>query len=195
MRRCVQRYALSRVNTLRLRSFSEFVDRLNSWTVKYRDNINRCIQHVEMNEKFSLDISQLMPLPNWHRFLGEYRRKLVKSPKSLLSDPDILKLQQYLDKISDSRLDGTVHAPDRHRIPETLEESCRFIFENAKETVKRDFESLILANDELRNVSDIRLPHEWYPRARIMKRRIIYHGGPTNSGKVLFCSLDVVSNR
>ena len=31
--------------------------------------------------------------------------------------------------------------------------------------------------------SDLRIPHEWYPYARLMKRKIIYHGGPTNSGK------------
>ena len=27
------------------------------------------------------------------------------------------------------------------------------------------------------------MPHEWYPQARKMKRKIIYHHGPTNSGK------------
>ncbi len=27
------------------------------------------------------------------------------------------------------------------------------------------------------------MPHEWFPQARKMKRKIIYHHGPTNSGK------------
>ena len=27
------------------------------------------------------------------------------------------------------------------------------------------------------------MPHEWYPEARQMNRKIIYHHGPTNSGK------------
>ena len=31
--------------------------------------------------------------------------------------------------------------------------------------------------------ADLRLPHSWYPMARSMRRRLIYHGGPTNSGK------------
>ena len=31
--------------------------------------------------------------------------------------------------------------------------------------------------------ADLRLPHSWYPLARSMKRRMIYHAGPTNSGK------------
>jgi len=35
----------------------------------------------------------------------------------------------------------------------------------------------------LRELTDLRLPHEWFPRAAAMKRKIIYHAGPTNSGK------------
>lgn len=31
--------------------------------------------------------------------------------------------------------------------------------------------------------TDLTKPHEWYPRARLDRRKIIYHGGPTNSGK------------
>lgn len=30
---------------------------------------------------------------------------------------------------------------------------------------------------------DLRKPHLWYPMARALKRRLIYHMGPTNSGK------------
>jgi len=31
--------------------------------------------------------------------------------------------------------------------------------------------------------TDLTKPHEWYPRARLDKRKIVYHAGPTNSGK------------
>eukprot|EP00978_Attheya_sp_CCMP212_P015637 scaffold40295_cov46-Attheya_sp.AAC.5 len=31
--------------------------------------------------------------------------------------------------------------------------------------------------------TDLTKPHEWYPYARMDRRKIIYHGGPTNSGK------------
>ena len=31
--------------------------------------------------------------------------------------------------------------------------------------------------------TDLTKPHDWYPRARLDRRKIIYHGGPTNSGK------------
>lgn len=36
---------------------------------------------------------------------------------------------------------------------------------------------------ELRKISDLGLPHTWYPQAREKQRKIIFHAGPTNSGK------------
>lgn len=37
--------------------------------------------------------------------------------------------------------------------------------------------------DELKKISDLRLPPNWYPEARAIQRKIIFHCGPTNSGK------------
>lgn len=37
--------------------------------------------------------------------------------------------------------------------------------------------------EELRRISDLGKPHSWYPAARGMERKIIFHAGPTNSGK------------
>ncbi len=37
------------------------------------------------------------------------------------------------------------------------------------------------------------MPHQWYPMARKMKRKIIYHHGPTNSGKT-FSALEDLEN-
>lgn len=37
--------------------------------------------------------------------------------------------------------------------------------------------------EELRQISNLTLPHNWYPEARAKKRKIIFHAGPTNSGK------------
>ncbi|KAI8065235.1 P-loop containing nucleoside triphosphate hydrolase protein [Gongronella butleri] len=36
---------------------------------------------------------------------------------------------------------------------------------------------------DLRKLSDLRFPSEWFPEARQMQRKIILHVGPTNSGK------------
>uniref|UniRef100_A0A1B6MUP0 ATP-dependent RNA helicase SUV3 homolog, mitochondrial n=1 Tax=Graphocephala atropunctata TaxID=36148 RepID=A0A1B6MUP0_9HEMI len=37
--------------------------------------------------------------------------------------------------------------------------------------------------DDLKKISDLRSPANWYPNARSLNRRIIFHAGPTNSGK------------
>ncbi|XP_052225429.1 ATP-dependent RNA helicase SUPV3L1, mitochondrial-like isoform X3 [Dreissena polymorpha] len=37
--------------------------------------------------------------------------------------------------------------------------------------------------DELRQISNLSDPTTWYPLARSMKRKIVFHAGPTNSGK------------
>ncbi|KAG0234497.1 hypothetical protein BGW42_006578 [Actinomortierella wolfii] len=36
---------------------------------------------------------------------------------------------------------------------------------------------------KLRDIADMRYPNEWNPAARLMKRKVIMHVGPTNSGK------------
>lgn len=35
----------------------------------------------------------------------------------------------------------------------------------------------------MRDVTDISEPETWFPEARLIDRRIVYHMGPTNSGK------------
>ena len=45
------------------------------------------------------------------------------------------------------------------------------------------FAPAMAAFRRMSEMSDLRLPHELYPQARLMKRKIIDHGGPTNSGK------------
>lgn len=37
--------------------------------------------------------------------------------------------------------------------------------------------------DDLRKISDLRTPANWYPEARKKARKVVFHAGPTNSGK------------
>ena len=47
----------------------------------------------------------------------------------------------------------------------------------------------LLAREAVRSM-DLRKPYLWYPVARSLKRKFIYHAGPTNSGKT-FTALEV----
>jgi ATP-dependent RNA helicase SUPV3L1/SUV3 len=44
-----------------------------------------------------------------------------------------------------------------------------------------------LKMDIINNSLDLKNPHNWFPEARQIKREIIYHMGPTNSGKTDEC--------
>ncbi|KAH7434613.1 hypothetical protein KP509_06G026000 [Ceratopteris richardii] len=46
-----------------------------------------------------------------------------------------------------------------------------------------EFSDEIARYKVLAETADLTKPHTWFPLARAMKRRIIYHSGPTNSGK------------
>ncbi|KAI6214629.1 RNA helicase [Aphelenchoides besseyi] len=37
--------------------------------------------------------------------------------------------------------------------------------------------------DELKDIASLQQPHSWYPDARSIHRKVIFHAGPTNSGK------------
>lgn len=47
----------------------------------------------------------------------------------------------------------------------------------------KNFNDELQTSQNLREVTDISMPDEWYPEARSIKRKVIYHMGPTNSGK------------
>uniref|UniRef100_A0A4X2L514 ATP-dependent RNA helicase SUPV3L1, mitochondrial n=1 Tax=Vombatus ursinus TaxID=29139 RepID=A0A4X2L514_VOMUR len=42
---------------------------------------------------------------------------------------------------------------------------------------------MLACKDDLRKISDLRLPPNWYPEARSFRRKVVFHAGPTNSGK------------
>ena len=49
--------------------------------------------------------------------------------------------------------------------------------------LNQNYNEELETSENLHDVTDISMPEAWYPEARQMKRNIIYHMGPTNSGK------------
>eukprot|EP00871_Galdieria_phlegrea_P003405 jgi/Galph1/4065/GphlegSOOS_G2769.1 len=66
--------------------------------------------------------------------------------------------------------------------PKAIEE----IFPNFIEYTKKCFPEEIQVRNRLREHADLTLPHLLFPGARNKKRKIVYHYGPTNSGKTHF---------
>ncbi|XP_010258377.1 PREDICTED: DExH-box ATP-dependent RNA helicase DExH18, mitochondrial isoform X1 [Nelumbo nucifera] len=63
------------------------------------------------------------------------------------------------------------------------EESERFLFPIFVEFCLEEFPDEIKRFRDIVESADLTKPHTWFPFARAMKRKIIYHCGPTNSGK------------
>ncbi|KAL8481181.1 hypothetical protein ACS0TY_027635 [Phlomoides rotata] len=62
-------------------------------------------------------------------------------------------------------------------------EADRFLFPIFVEFCMEKFPDEIKRFREMVDSADMTKPHTWFPFARAMKRKIIYHCGPTNSGK------------
>ncbi|XP_010937118.1 ATP-dependent RNA helicase SUV3L, mitochondrial [Elaeis guineensis] len=62
-------------------------------------------------------------------------------------------------------------------------EADRFLFPIFVEFCLAEFPDEMRQFRTLMDSADLTKPHTWFPFARAMKRRIVYHCGPTNSGK------------
>ncbi|CAK7328016.1 unnamed protein product [Dovyalis caffra] len=63
------------------------------------------------------------------------------------------------------------------------EKAVRFLFPIFVEYCIEEFPEEIKRFRSMIRSADLTKPHTWFPFARAMKRKIIYHCGPTNSGK------------
>lgn len=63
------------------------------------------------------------------------------------------------------------------------DEADKFLFPIFVEFCMDEFPDEIKRFREMLHFADLTKPHTWFPFARAMKRKIIYHCGPTNSGK------------
>ncbi|KAF9591037.1 hypothetical protein IFM89_001247 [Coptis chinensis] len=63
------------------------------------------------------------------------------------------------------------------------EESERILFPIFAEFCLEKFPNEIKLFRDIVHSADLTKPHTWFPFARAMKRKIVYHCGPTNSGK------------
>ncbi|CAO3659007.1 unnamed protein product [Umbelopsis ramanniana] len=82
---------------------------------------------------------------------------------------------QGCDKDSINSVHGLVE--DRRNLDSYL--YTQFL-EYAEPHLPKDIASKLTS---LKKITDLRFPHEWYPEARRMQRKIHLHVGPTNSGK------------
>lgn len=113
----------------------------------------------------------------WKKIIMFFRRVLQKEPKSVFkTEPAFSAFIKTLDECM-------MNENDRKQIKHLKE----MVFSAILSITHDNFSEDMKLYKSVLSASDLRVPHDWYPAARLRKRRIIYHGGPTNSGiAVLF---------
>eukprot|EP01041_Mallomonas_annulata_P007206 gene7206-14696_t len=149
-------------------------DVLKNWPGNYRIPINGILHEIAEDKDFELLAkSSHIDSQTWKSFLSSYRRMLVKNPLDAFQNNKNAFLS-FIEKLpitndADMPIDNT--------------EFKKFLFSTILKQAEESLGEQRNAYKQLCNKSDLRVPHEWYAYARLMKRKIIYHGGPTNSGK------------
>lgn len=129
----------------------------------------------------------------YHAF--NFRRQLAKAPENVFQGSELINFLTLVENIFGTEKEDTCtnlesstlnSADQRTRLEEVeqeLEKQFRaLLLSSMMQRADTELREEIASSRTLLRCSDLRLPHEWYAPARLMKRKIIYHGGPTNSG-------------
>ena len=115
----------------------------------------------------------------WRTYAFDLRRKIVKAPENVFEGQKLVEffvLVEDVLKHDDSR-------DDEDALDKKIFKFRTFLVDAMLLIAEKELRDEITSTLALLSCSDLRLPHEWYAPARLMKRKIIFHGGPTNSGE------------
>lgn len=147
----------------------KFPKLLRAFTNKSRPNLTTFEKRSGVSlEKLVKSFSQVQ---------GFAKLRIQRKILPFLTDPQ--RLQAFLDKLDSETpslkdLTGLDQSALEERIGEMY---LHFLEETHPEQLEISF--------ALCDLTDMRKPHLWFPKARSMHRKIIYHYGPTNSGKTM----------
>ena len=130
---------------------------------------------------FGLFIVVLLVL--WPRLWAHVRRSLVTEPTNVFKTEESFTQFYSSTKRLKDLLDGTLMDKTGNQLVAEAETNIdAIIFDEAMKFASTFYIDDVNMFKAVLIASDLRLPHYWYPEARLRKRKIIFHGGPTNSG-------------
>lgn len=174
---------------------------LSSWPGSYRVILNDLLRDIIVDKPTeNLAKSMDIDTETWISYVATYRRQLMKKPLDVFESVNqLMEIVQIIDNvvIIPSNSTQLVEIVDENETvnnnmkndlevsydPEMYNECKNLLVTAILKSAQHKLVDERAAYRELCLKSDLRVPHEWYSLARIMKRKIIYHGGPTNSGK------------
>lgn len=178
-------------------------------TTRFRYVVNQLARELSEEEYRSNEARiSLIDTTTWSRYVNKVRRDLIKrdaikmyggeriaqrdiEPDALTSD--VIQNEKKLEALSNEiegmiKIDSELSSESLQKITDEerksqIEAYKERVFDLVVNQAVVDLADIFQAHKILSATSDLRIPHEWYPYARMLKRKIIYHGGPTNSGK------------
>lgn len=142
--------------------------------VERREAVNSIFAHLVREPSVRTRIKEMhIDSRNWNAFANTFRRSIIKAPEALLTNVEELKTVETAIRrvLADPKT-------------ETVKDCAEIVFSSMLKQAEQDLKLIIMANATLSQAEYMTSPKQWFPLARMMKRKIIYHGGPTNSGKV-----------
>lgn len=141
-----------------------------TWPADLAKNVHKRMKSFPRNyEAKALAVEAGLNAAEWPVAATAFRKTFMKSPERFFADQrELLHFARDLDAHAQKRGASFLFYPyfldfakDANYVP-TIDSDSMFT---------------------LQQLTDLRLPHELYPLAAAMKRKVIYHEGPTNSGK------------
>ncbi|TDH69466.1 hypothetical protein CCR75_008696 [Bremia lactucae] len=139
------------------------------WPSEIAKRIHRRMRHFPRNSQAKELIMEAgMNAAEWAMASSSFRKSFLKEPF------------QYFENQAELESFGRV-LDDKTRHSSFIFYPYFVDYAKAQNYVPTDPEKTKALS--LQQLTDLRLPHQMYPFATAMKRKIIYHAGPTNSGK------------
>jgi len=135
---------------------------------------------------------------SYERYAQGERDRVVRSLEAFFADGEVIDAarehlfvnQELMEVAKDQFIRHVVRGIPRnlyralvHKHFTEQELKMQILFPLFGEYVNSEFSEQLKQYRDLVSSADLRMPHKFYPLARMTKRKFIYHVGPTNSGK------------
>lgn len=168
------RRSLSQASNDHLRRISELTTGATGYS--YREFIKGILENMSTDESLFLEARKhSISKDIFARTTMILRRLLVTEPQKVLTTSE--SLENYLLLVESYLRTPPPYQVERSSIIYNLLAKYNF------RLCEDEFATDIASYNAMLTFSDLRAPHEWFPMARLIKRKIVFHGGPTNSGK------------
>ena len=150
------------------------------FTKRYRVLISRLCGEISKKPRY-LTSARTLYIDNalWSSYVNDMRREIIINPELFFGSTKVQdEFSEKLERVveTDPRYiqEGSPNIPHNDIFTEVEQRLFELLLNRA---VERDLVSSIRSYKALCMTTDLTEPHDWYPYARLMRRKVFYHGG------------------